>query len=373
MRYQSKGIALAFLTLLAASMACQLPVAGPTSEPAKPVDVSDIDLVMLESFPVQVQLTIRGDFADACTDIEEIRAPLDGNTFGVTIVPRTSGTQDCGTAPVPFERRLLLDVVGLPAGEYAVDVQGVRKTFSLTVDNVLAPTATEPSALDSTQVGQGIHLAVPPELGAAAQVELVPAADGAQDGPAFAQYPAYRQITLDGYPLSDVFHLPRIDVYPLAETIAMNSAAADMIDTLQTLLADRPTEFPDPMPFLPVFNAGQMMHVKETYLDGTGVHGVRYLTQYAQAAYPINNHDLFYTFQGLTADGNSYVLAILPISHPDLAATGDEFPGGDYQTFIDQYDSYLQQSVDLLQAADGEEFTPILSTLDDLISSLQVE
>ncbi|MGA9531661.1 MAG: hypothetical protein WBR18_02995 [Anaerolineales bacterium] len=368
----NKGIFLAMLSLLAGSLACQLLTPGSSSGSAQPVRVTDIELAMLESFPVQVQLTIRGEFADACTDVEEIRAPLLDQTFMVTIVPRTIGTANCGTAPVPFERTLLLDVVGLPAGEYTVTVQSITKTFVLTVDNQQPPTETPAPTEQGEPIGMGVRLDVPPSLATGAHIEVVPEANVEPGGPAFAMYPAYREITLDGYPLTNVFHLPRIDVYPVAETTAMNPAAADLIGRLQALLADRPTEFPDPMPFLPIFNAGQMMHTKEAYLDGAAVHGVRYLTQYAQAAYPINNHDLFYTFQGLTSDGSSYVLAILPVSHPDLPATGDEFPGG-YQDFIDNYDTYLQQSLALLQAADGAEFTPMLSTLDALITSLQVE
>ncbi|MEO8354588.1 MAG: hypothetical protein ABI621_01610 [Chloroflexota bacterium] len=31
--------------------------------------------------------------------------------------------------------------------------------------------------------------------------------------------------------------------------------------------------------------------------------GIRFLTQYAQYPAPINNHELFYHFQGLTNDG----------------------------------------------------------------------
>lgn len=238
----------------------------------------------------------------------------------------------------------------------------------LTPTEAIAPT-DEPAA----DVGQGVRLDVPAAIGSVAGVQVIPASDTPAEGPAFNNYPDHREVTFNGYPLTDVFHTPRIELYPVDATMAMNTAASDVIGQVQAMLADRPTDFADPMPFLPIFNAGQAMHVKEAYLDGPGVQGVRYLTQYGQAAYPINNHDLFYTFQGLTADGSFYVVAILPVSHPGLAATGDELPGGDYQDFIDNYDTYLQQSVDMLRAADGGEFTPTLSALDDMIASLQVE
>jgi hypothetical protein len=235
------------------------------------------------------------------------------------------------------------------------------------------PTEQPPATEGAPMVGEGVHLEIPPTVGTGASVEGVAAPQAPSDGPAFANYPDYLQVTLSGYALGDTFHEPRINLYPVAETIDRNEFAADTIAEVQRLIAERPASFPDPMPFLPIFNAGQMMHAQEAYLDGADLAGVRYLTQYAQAAYPINNHDLFYTFQGLTADGNTYVLGILPVSHPDLAATGDDLPGGDYQDFVDHYETYTQQSVDLLNGADGASFTPSLADLDAMLRSLSIE
>ena len=61
--------------------------------------------------------------------------------------------------------------------------------------------------------------------------------------------------------------------------------------------------------------------------------GVRFLTEYAQYFVPVNNHDLFYTYQGLTNDGQYWISVILPINHPDLPANADNSsrrsnPGG---------------------------------------------
>jgi putative hemolysin len=43
---------------------------------------------------------------------------------------------DCGLSPVPFEEVVDLDVYGLPAGGYVVNVHGTKETFSLPTDNV---------------------------------------------------------------------------------------------------------------------------------------------------------------------------------------------------------------------------------------------
>jgi inhibitor of cysteine peptidase len=41
----------------------------------------------------------------------------------------------CTQALVPFEERVDLDVQGLPAGTYTVDVNGISDTFTFDADN----------------------------------------------------------------------------------------------------------------------------------------------------------------------------------------------------------------------------------------------
>ena len=59
---------------------------------------------------------------------------------------------------------------------------------------------------------------------------------------------------------------------------------------------------------------------------------MRFLTEYAQYTAPVNNHELFYHFQGVTRDGAYYIIAIFPITVPVLAETSDAAaalpPGG---------------------------------------------
>ena len=44
---------------------------------------------------------------------------------------------ECTTEVVPFEEIIPLDVYGLSAGDYTVDVNSVTDTFTLDMDNVL--------------------------------------------------------------------------------------------------------------------------------------------------------------------------------------------------------------------------------------------
>jgi inhibitor of cysteine peptidase len=105
--------------------------------------VDEIDILILESFPVQVNVVARGNLPDGCTEIDEIISELEGQTFNVTITTARPADAMCTEALVPFEETFSLDVYGLPAGVYTVDVNGVTGTFELAVDN--APQA-EPGA-----------------------------------------------------------------------------------------------------------------------------------------------------------------------------------------------------------------------------------
>jgi inhibitor of cysteine peptidase len=97
--------------------------------------VDEIDILILESFPVQVNVVARGNLPDGCTEIDEIIRELEEQTFNVTITTARPADAMCTEALVPFEETFSLDVYGLPAGVYTVDVNGVTGTFELAVDN----------------------------------------------------------------------------------------------------------------------------------------------------------------------------------------------------------------------------------------------
>ena len=98
--------------------------------------VENIAILILESFPVQINVVARGNLPDGCTTINEVIQERDGSTFRVTITTIRPVGMVCTEALVPFEKVIALEVYGLPAGVYTVDVNGVTGTFELAVDNV---------------------------------------------------------------------------------------------------------------------------------------------------------------------------------------------------------------------------------------------
>ncbi len=99
--------------------------------------VEDIEIRLLESFPIQVHVVARGNLPDGCTEIAEVTEEREGNTFRVTITTSRPADKMCAQMLVPFEEVIRLDVVGLSAGMYTVDVNGVSDTFEFTMDNAM--------------------------------------------------------------------------------------------------------------------------------------------------------------------------------------------------------------------------------------------
>jgi len=134
--------AMVFLALLAGCGPADEPTAttvpsGGDGQPALgTAQVDSIEIVILESFPVQIHVLARGHLPDSCTTIDQITEEQDGDTFRVTITTARPEGEVCAQVLTPFEENIPLDVYGLAAGTYTVDVNGVSGTFTLDIDNV---------------------------------------------------------------------------------------------------------------------------------------------------------------------------------------------------------------------------------------------
>lgn len=229
---------------------------------------------------------------------------------------------------------------------------------------------TEPPVCASVSYG-GVTLCYDPALASAVTGETVPA-ESITEAP-WGATPEHIRFSFTGYPLSGTFHEPHIYIYPVADFEAINPNVTQTVANLQQLLAQRPAAPSGTIPFLPIFNAAQLMRAQIAYLDFQNGSGVRFLTQYDQAYIPINSNELFYTFQGLTTDGAYYIAAVLPTAHPSLPADGSNPPGGDWEEFVNNWDSYILALVAQLDAAPASTFTPDLSLFDRLMESLLVQ
>lgn len=120
-----------------------LPTKGDVVPPGPGVDttglahVEAVEVLLLESFPLQVQVVARGNLPDGCTQIDEVTELLEGNTFRVEIRTIRPADAICTAVIVPFQQVIPLDVYGLPAGAYKVLVNGQPAAFEFSQDNIL--------------------------------------------------------------------------------------------------------------------------------------------------------------------------------------------------------------------------------------------
>ncbi len=117
-----------------------------------------------------------------------------------------------------------------------------------------------------------------------------------------------------------------VRVYRTAD-LAPYDLASERIELLQSLLTERPDlgafmeaskngSFEE-LPFLPVPNAGQAIDARAQYIDTPEVSGIAYVTAFRQDLYPFGADDFWYTFQGISTDGDRFV-AVTSILRADM-------------------------------------------------------
>ncbi|WP_440946476.1 protease inhibitor I42 family protein [Methanosarcina sp. T3] len=125
-------------------------------------NVENIDILILESFPVQIHVIAEGYLPDGCTEIDEIKTETEGNTFNISITTKRPKEAICTQAIESFTETIPLEVQGLSAGNYTVNVNGVNGSFELAVDNTLdeIPNAVPPEQQVITEASNGTTISL---------------------------------------------------------------------------------------------------------------------------------------------------------------------------------------------------------------------
>jgi hypothetical protein len=298
-------------------------------------------------------------------------------------------------------KKLIFPIAILLAAMLACDIsQSPTPTTPTPIDAVLptletietapipATKAPESTPIETVPPFEGLpasfgrlSLVLPPGIANGFSGSEIPRDDGS-DVPPWGLTPGHTVLNLDGYLLQGKFHKPQIFVYPATGYAELQSGAFESMHRLRNVLDD-PAMGNDVenLPFIPFFNAAPLFASNfqvVTFLNGVGV---RFLTEYAQYFAPVNNHELFYHFQGFSDDGEYYIIAIFPITAPVLAETSDLSAllptGGIPVPEIDDPDAdfqgYYALVTDLLNSIPADSFSPTIEELDLLIRSLNIE
>ncbi|MGD0174040.1 MAG: hypothetical protein ABSC61_06370 [Anaerolineales bacterium] len=204
-----------------------------------------------------------------------------------------------------------------------------------------------------------------PTLASSIQCETIPQAISPTG---IGTNPQYTKVSLEGYILSDRFMKPVISVFPLDKfsQLLPDAINAD-VTALQAMIAGGAPGSND-LPLLPIQYARQLFFAQYNIVAFTNGSGYHIVTEYAQAYYPINNHEMFFSYQGITSDGKYWISVILPISHPSLPENGDNPPADLYNN----PDPYYAQMTSQLNGVLPKSFVPSIVKLNALIKSITI-
>ncbi len=278
-----------------------------------------------------------------------------------------------------FERRVLTFTPSNPDG-WKVEAGNVGQHYYTWRYQVLGktpnPESPQPAPYNPdlrTAAYQGVSFTYDTSLASGITSSVIPPVNGGPIG----QFPQMLKMEFDGYPISDSSR--GAEQIVILSTAALSGTGNGYpVQQLQQFLSLHQALNPvvtgpsgtDPntiLPVLPSTNAAQMIVAKPTYLDFQSGAGVRWITTFAQQLWPVEPDQLWYVYQGLTADGEYYVSVMLPINaHLVLP------PFNRQNMDAADVEAYNQQAVDQLQKLSSSGFTPNLDAIDAAVSSLIV-
>ena len=100
------------------------------------VAVESADVLIMESFPVQVSVAVSGNKSVPCVELLPAAVARQGSVFTIILAETVLGpAESCIAVLEPFQTNVSLDVLGLSAGTYTVRVNSLETEFTLTMDN----------------------------------------------------------------------------------------------------------------------------------------------------------------------------------------------------------------------------------------------
>jgi hypothetical protein len=261
----------------------------------------------------------------------------------------------------------------------AVPEAWLRLPYRALWGNQLAGTIVSAGAPPMAIDFQGVSFVTFSSLGASVWPEVLPAVPPLESAPFWEARPEHLRFTFAGAPEAAP-HLPlgaalsdqaQLLIYPASDYQALDRNIRLAFGDLRDLLEARPAAVEGSLPLLPLTNASQVLHARLHYLDFANGTGVGYLMQYAMGPSPINNQELFYTFQGLTTDRAYVVAAFFPVRLPGLPATA-QLSEAEFANLVADYPTYLANTTAMLEAQAPGAFTPDLATIDRMLQSLVV-
>jgi hypothetical protein len=105
-------------------------ISAPESQaPLTPLQVEHVEVQVGLGSPIPVEIVASGSWADLCSQIADVQSNINGFQIDVTILASTSESCSPGNQGLPYRFALPLNFADMPAGTYAITVNGLRTTL----------------------------------------------------------------------------------------------------------------------------------------------------------------------------------------------------------------------------------------------------
>jgi inhibitor of cysteine peptidase len=96
----------------------------------RPAVTTSVDVLILESFPVQVHARLTGELGDACTELLPITQTRNGNRVRLTVQSQRPRDAVCAQVLRAFDEVVAL-AGPFPPGDYVLEVNDVATAFTV--------------------------------------------------------------------------------------------------------------------------------------------------------------------------------------------------------------------------------------------------
>jgi inhibitor of cysteine peptidase len=100
------------------------------SKPEQLAMIDSVEVLILESFPVQYNAIIQGNFRNGCESIDTVSQITANQKITVLVGTKSTG-EFCTQALVPFSETITLNTKDLIQGQVTLEVNGLISTFNI--------------------------------------------------------------------------------------------------------------------------------------------------------------------------------------------------------------------------------------------------
>lgn len=174
-------------------------------------------------------------------------------------------------------------------------------------------------------------------------------------------YPQNAQVVFTAYPGGGGFTINGLRIFRADEVNALETGAVESLNAVLGGQTDHHNDFPR------LAGAGSIIDAQLIPLAFQNGNGYRYLVAKSFSADPLQSTQLTYLYQGVSDDGKYFVSFLMLVDAPFLAP----YIGQALNT-PEEFETYFQTVNDLVETSSGDQFTPSLIALDELVSSIVI-